>query len=315
MNGILAIDKSFGMTSHDVISILRRLSGQRDIGHAGTLDPMATGLLMVCMGTATRLSDFLMNGDKWYLGRIAFGTTTDTDDALGRPLAKSVARFDTNALTSAVATQVGSLMQVPPSYAAIKRDGVAAYKSARAGRPVSLAARQVQVHRLDVLRFNVVSEPVESGANILTTAEADVLVHCGKGTYIRSIARDMGEFLGCGAHLSGLRRLASGSFSTLDAVAIDTLEAEVAHSGRAAIETRLARQDRALSDMPAMVVGEAGARSTRTGMPLHIPIGYGSINARLYDGQGVLLALATVDQSAGAALARPRKVFAAKGAR
>jgi tRNA pseudouridine55 synthase len=316
MNGILAIDKPNGLTSHDVIAILRRLSGQRDIGHAGTLDPMATGLLLVCLGTATRLSSFLMDGDKWYLGSIAFGTSTDTDDALGKPLTVSPIRCAKDDVRGALSALIGSTMQIPPAYAAIKRDGVAAYKSARAGIVMEMAPRRIVVHEIHLLTFRAFDQPAVTNAGIRTTCQADVLIRCGKGTYVRAIARDVGTAVGTGAHLSALRRLASGMFTTADSISIDALSVEARAAGPSALEARLWRPDRAASALKATVVSDSVARDVGIGRTFNIAGSLQDAAARVYGAGGQFLALASIDpRNAVLSTVQPRKVFTHAGAR
>ena len=163
MNGILAIDKPFGWTSHDVVAKVRVLARQRRIGHAGTLDPMATGVLLVCLGDATRVSDALMEGTKWYLARVAFGAATTTDDALGTVTSLHRPRFTLGQLVASLEQFTGSIEQRPPAFAAIKRDGVPAYKRARKGQEVELASRPVQIHSVSLLEFTPPDGPPSDG--------------------------------------------------------------------------------------------------------------------------------------------------------
>ncbi len=310
MNGILAIDKPRGLTSHDVVARVRRIFGQRRVGHAGTLDPMATGVLLVCLGEATRLSEALMEGRKWYLARVSFGVRTDTDDAEGTAIATAVPRFSEADLVEALGRQVGGLRQVPPSYAAIKRGVVPAYRQARAGQVVELESRPVTVFALALLaRANSV-EPVDGSLGI---ARADLLICCSKGTYIRSIARDLGDDLGCGAHLSGLRRLASGGFSTRDCVSLARL-ADLGSGEPAAPSAVLHPSDTAIAGEPACLLGQPRAARIATGSDFQGPHGVRG-PLRVYDAGGSLLALASPgDAAASVDLWHPYRVFGAAGA-
>ncbi|MDB5057479.1 MAG: truB [Chloroflexi bacterium] len=313
MNGILAIDKPYGWTSHDVVARVRKLARQKRIGHAGTLDPMATGVLLLCLGEATRLSDMLMDGVKWYLARIEFGARTDTDDALGTVVETGSVDIDAVALVQALQTQIGSIMQIPPSYAAIKRDGIPAYKRARAGESVELAAKPVAIYSLQLLRYQ---GPGVADAAAQVSAEADVLVCCSKGTYIRSLARDVGAALGCGAHLSGLRRLASGTFSTRDCRSMEALEREAVEHGVQALEARLEPPDRAVSGWPALVAGEQLNQRIRSGATFVVPGLAGRPSIRSYDDRGRLVALTSTFTAAdGTCIAHPDKVFGRSEAR
>jgi tRNA pseudouridine55 synthase len=203
--GLLLVDKPGGMTSHDVVARARRVLSVRKVGHAGTLDPMATGLLVLGVGTATRLLGHVGGHDKTYDATIRLGQSTVTDDREGEVLASaSTAHLDDDAVRAALAAQTGPLQQVPSSVSAVKVDGRRSYDRVRAGEVVELAARSVTVHRLDV---HAVTRPEPD------LVDVEVPVACTAGTYIRAIARDAGAALGVGGHLTALRRTASGPFS------------------------------------------------------------------------------------------------------
>ena len=211
MHGILLIDKASGMTSHDVVRRLRRLLGLKRIGHTGTLDPLATGVLPVAVGEGTRLVEFLMEGDKEYLATLRLGVSTTTQDAQGDIVEERVwSGIDRPAVEDAAAKLRGDILQIPPMYSALKRDGVALYRLARQGVEVERRPRPVTIHRFEVLRF----EP----------PEVDIAVTCSKGTYIRTLAHDLGEALGCGAHLTALRRTRSGSFAIASCLSLTSVE-------------------------------------------------------------------------------------------
>ncbi|MGI6878662.1 tRNA pseudouridine(55) synthase TruB [Microbacterium sp. gxy059] len=219
-SGILLVDKPQGITSHDVVARSRRARGTRKIGHAGTLDPMATGLLVVGVEQATRLLTFLVGLDKTYRAVIRLGETTSTDDAdgesTGRPGAEGA---DEAAIRAGVARLTGAISQVPSAVSAIKVDGRRAYDRVRAGEEVELAARDVVVSRFDVLEVRPQGDLVD----------VDVVVDCSSGTYIRALARDLGQTLGCGGHLTALRRTRVGPFGVEGAWDVDALaEAELA---------------------------------------------------------------------------------------
>lgn len=313
MHGILPIDKPKGITSHDVVARVRRLSGQRRIGHAGTLDPLATGVLILCLGDATRLVDRLMDGVKWYLARVAFGLATETDDAEGQSLGGSEPRFTPHDLLAALASQVGELAQVPPQFAAIKQAGVPAYQEARAGRQVDLPARTVSIHSLTLLSSGprMLPVPGQGEAPYHELLCADLLICCAKGTYVRALARDLGASLGCGAYLAGLRRLASGQFTSAACVSLNGLESAVLADGPAAVQSRLLPLDTALYDVPAAILSPAGAAAVGHGMPLGLPV-RGIDSLRLYDAAGALLGLALPANAAEPDGGRwqPRLVFA-----
>ena len=211
--GLLLVDKPGGMTSHDVVARARRVLSVRKVGHAGTLDPMATGLLILGVGAATRLLGYVGGHDKTYEATIRFGLSTVTDDREGEVLATaSTDSLDDDAIRTALAAQTGPLQQVPSSVSAVKVDGRRSYDRVRAGEAVELAARSVTVHRLEVHR---IERPTPD------LVDADVTVTCTAGTYIRAIARDAGAALGVGGHLTALRRTASGPFTIAQAAPVE----------------------------------------------------------------------------------------------
>jgi tRNA pseudouridine55 synthase len=217
MAGVLLVDKPSGMTSHDVVARARRVLGTRKIGHAGTLDPLATGLLVLGVDAATRLLTFVVGLDKTYEATIRLGVATTTDDADG----DVVATTDASALTPAdiearIEALRGRISQVPSTYSAIKVDGRRAYDRARAGEEVHLRAREVDISRFAVLRER-------RGGGTEGTVDLDVVVDCSSGTYIRSLARDLGDALEVGGHLTALRRTRIGPFSLKDAVGLEML--------------------------------------------------------------------------------------------
>lgn len=210
LDGALLIDKPAGMTSHDVVDRIRRHFGIKKVGHCGTLDPAATGLLVIVLGKATKLSETLMASDKVYSGRVRLGETTDSYDADGEMVSSlPVPPLTLEALNEVAATFVGDLMQTPPMVSAVKVKGVPLYKLARQGTEVEREARLVHIYSF---RFTAYEEPC-----------GDFRVACTKGTYVRSIAHELGQKLGCGAHLCALRRLDSGRFSVNEAAPLDQI--------------------------------------------------------------------------------------------
>jgi tRNA pseudouridine55 synthase len=221
--GLLLVDKAGGMTSHDVVARARRVLSVRKVGHAGTLDPMATGLLVLGVGSATRLLGHVGGHDKTYEATIRFGQSTVTDDREGEVLATaSTAHLDDAAVRDALAAQTGPLQQVPSSVSAVKVEGRRSYDRVRAGEAVELAPRSVTVHRLDVHRIRR-PEP--------DLVDVDVTVACTAGTYIRAIARDAGAALGVGGHLTALRRTASGPFTIAHAATVEDAGAALVAGG------------------------------------------------------------------------------------
>jgi tRNA pseudouridine55 synthase len=211
VSGVLVIDKPVGMTSHDVVQVVRRGTNIRRAGHTGTLDPRASGVLVVLVGPAVRLSEFVSASDKRYQATIRFGSTTDTFDAEGKVTHTApVPTLAEDEMDRVLQTFVGEIEQVPPPYSAIKVEGRKAYEMAREGEEVNLAPRKINVYSLELLEWS--------------SPEAVIDVFCSSGTYVRSLANDLGAKLGCGAHLVGLRRTKSGRFTLRDAVPLRRLQ-------------------------------------------------------------------------------------------
>src|SRR5204863_6842577 len=216
LDAVLVIDKPVGPTSFDVVRRVRRAAGMRRIGHGGTLDPAASGVLPICLGEATKLAQFLLDADKQYDFTVCFGVETDTDDAAGTV----TGRRDAGALGEAAVRDAltafrGPISQVPPLYSALKRAGRPLYDYARAGEAVEIAARPVVVHELELTSF------ADPGAVGFT-------MRCSKGTYVRALARDLGRALAVGAHVTALRRTRSGAFSLAEARPLDEVLAALA---------------------------------------------------------------------------------------
>ena len=295
MHGFLNVDKPAGITSHDVVARIRRLSGQRRVGHAGTLDPAATGVLVVALGGATRLIEYVQHQTlKQYRATVCLGVTTTTDDADGEITARHpLPPLDRETVECALAPLRGTIWQTPPVYAALHHEGRRLYELARAGVTVETPARQVHIERLDLIAFD---------PPLLTL---DVV--CGSGTYIRALARDLGAALGCGAHLAALRRTAVGVFRIEDALPLSVLEAEAqaeALPTRDIVRRHLLPPDIAVADWYAVQVDEASARRLRHGMPLVAPSG-AAPRARAHAPDGTLIAILRFDGTYW----RPIKVF------
>ncbi|WBC14600.1 tRNA pseudouridine(55) synthase TruB [Micromonospora sp. WMMA1998] len=215
-DGLIVVDKPGGMTSHDVVARVRRLARTRRVGHGGTLDPMATGVLVIGVGRATRLLTYVIGAGKSYTATIRLGQSTVTDDAEGEVVASTPAGAVTDeAVRAALAVLTGEIDQVPSAVSAIKIDGQRAYKRVRDGETVELPARRVTVSRLDVLAIR---------RDIPDVVDVDVDVTCSSGTYIRALARDAGVALGVGGHLTALRRTSVGAFTLAEAATLDQLE-------------------------------------------------------------------------------------------
>ncbi len=227
-DGLVVVDKPAGLTSHDVVARVRRLAGTRKVGHAGTLDPMATGVLVLGVDRATRLLAYLVGATKSYDATIRLGVTTVTDDAQGQVLDRvDAAGVTDEAVRAGARALTGELQQVPSAVSAIKVDGRRAYARVRAGESVELAARAVTVSRFDVLDLRRTRDDDELGPRDgLTVADLDVRVECSSGTYIRALARDLGHGLGVGGHLTALRRTRVGPYGLDVARTLDQLDAQ-----------------------------------------------------------------------------------------
>lgn len=240
-SGILFIDKPAGLTSHDVVSRVRKRAGTRKVGHAGTLDPMATGLLTLGINSSTRLLTFLVGLDKEYLATMRLGETTDTEDAQGATLAlaapDAVAAITPEQIRAAIVPLTGPISQIPSSVSAIRIDGKHAYELARAGETVVLKARDVTISAFEVLAVRPVTG--ERDGEPVTWMDVDVRVECSSGTYIRALARDLGDTLGVGAHLTALRRSRVGPFSLAEATTLEDLDPDVHLAAPNAVTDRL----------------------------------------------------------------------------
>jgi len=258
MNGLLVLDKPAGMTSHDAVALVRRVTGERSVGHLGTLDPMATGVLPLLLGRYTRLAQFFGSAEKVYTGRIRFGWATDTYDAEGeaagaeRPLGCTLGE-----LRGMAAEFLGEQEQMPPVYSAKKIGGVAAHKLARAGVEAPMKAARVTVHEFRLESLDRERSEVEFGMRI------------SAGGYVRSVAHEMGVKAGCGAHLAALRRTRAGAFGLLEAISAEELK------GLAGDETELLRwmphPRTLLPAMPCVTVEERLAGQLRNGMQVNLP--------------------------------------------
>ena len=290
LHGILNINKPPGITSHDVVSRVRRITGQRRVGHAGTLDPLATGVLVLCLGEATRIIEYLMTDDKVYRARIRLGISTDTYDAEGQITHQTDPDHISHAqVEQGLVAFVGMLQQTPPMYSAIKHKGTPLYRLARRGQVVPRQARTVHVSALELLEW--------------APPELAIRVRCSKGTYIRSLAHDLGQDLGCGAHLVGLIREASGGFILERSITLDEL-AEAFAGGEG--PRLLQPLDVALQAFPAVTVDGAAARKIGFGQRIQLLEAPGTSMCRVYATDGRLLALLKHDSDG---YWQPRKVF------
>jgi tRNA pseudouridine55 synthase len=214
-DGVLVIDKPAGMTSHDVVDVIRKRFKTKKVGHAGTLDPDATGLLLVGVGKATRFLAYAQNAPKRYVATARFGTTTSTQDASGEVLATTACTFSKDELLRSLEKFTGDIEQIPPMVSAVKIDGERLHAKARRGETVERAARPVTIYQIELIAF-IEGDPTE----------AQLDVRCSSGTYVRTLINDVGDALGCGAHMTTLRRTETGGFSLDEATALDDIAAE-----------------------------------------------------------------------------------------
>jgi tRNA pseudouridine55 synthase len=277
-HGLLILNKPGGLTSHDVVNRVRRATHIKQVGHAGTLDPMATGVLVVCVGQATRISEYLMGHDKTYRATIRLGVETDTYDADGEVVATHEVHAERAEIEQALRSFVGDIQQIPPMYSALKRDGQKLVDLARQGIEIEREARAVTVYAIDLLDYQAPDVTID--------------VRCSAGTYIRSIAHDFGAILGTGAHLTALTRTASGPFTAQRAIDLAAFEAR-AREGQ--WQPILRSMDEALNDWPLVVIDEIDRMRVLNGAPL-FSIRLDAPRCRAQDAQGNLLALLVFDQ-------------------
>ena len=294
-SGILIVDKPAGMTSHDAVEKLRSLPRIHKTGHAGTLDPMATGVLVVCVNEATKASRFFMEGEKEYVATVRLGIETDTQDATGAVTRRrDAAAIERAALELAAAAFVGEIAQVPPMFSAVKHSGVRLHVLARKNEEVPRAARRVQVHAIEITAF--------------APPDVTLRIACSKGTYIRTLAADLGERLGCGAMLASLRRVRSGSFGIDRAAPLEAL----LQGGEAEIAKRLLALPEALPDWTPLATDPAGVERARHGqLPDAPPDAAPGDRVKVLDPEGALVALAEVTaEPSGRRRLRALRVFA-----
>lgn len=275
MNGLLVLDKPTGITSHDVVSVVRRATGERSVGHLGTLDPLATGVLPLLLGRYTRLAQFFGAADKQYTGTIHFGWSTDSFDADGERTSEPQSLTRTfDELRQLASRFHGELDQLPPVFSAKKINGVPAYKLARAGKEAPVKPARITIHDLQLLS--------------LEGELAGFCMHVSAGGYVRSVAHELGQLAGCGAHLASLRRTAAGPFALREAVTVSELKA----LSPAEVEARLVHPRLLLPEMPAVTVDEAVTGRIRNGMQANVPEFSRAPMVKLFTSQRDLLAIA-----------------------
>lgn len=287
--GILNIDKPAGMTSHDVVNRVRRVAGLRRVGHAGTLDPLATGVLLVALGRATRLLEYLVGQPKTYVAMVRLGQTTDTYDAEGDIVSERPVTVTSASIAAALEDFRGDIVQRAPVYSAIKQDGQPLYRLARRGEAVAAPLRPVTIYELDLLDF--------------TAPWLQLRVHCSTGTYIRSLAHDLGEALDCGGHIVALRRTAVGDFDAAQAVALDALQPDT-------LATHLLAPDTAVAPLPRLdLTADEVLELAHGRRPARRPEQPDAHLLRAYDPDGRFVGVVSAEGGTW----RPRKLFVSAG--
>lgn len=261
IDGILILDKPAGQTSNRALQTVKNLYFAAKAGHTGSLDPLATGVLPICFGEATKFAQYLLDADKIYKSTFLLGITTASGDAEGEELErKSAEMIDREIVERSLVNFRGEIEQVPSMFSALKHQGTPLYKLARQGKEVERPARQVTIHQLDLCDFRAGE-----------LAEVDVYIHCSKGTYVRSIAEDLGAALGCGAHVIKLRRVKAGPFDESMSVSIEQLESLRSGETFTDMDELLMSSDRALAHLPQVSLTEASSFYMRQGQPVMVP--------------------------------------------
>ena len=294
LNGILNIDKPYGLTSMEVVRRLKRRSGIKRVGHGGTLDPLATGVIPICFGQATRIMEYFLSSTKEYRAVIKFGMTTDTYDALGETTSQKPVDLSISTIENALNSFKGTIYQTPPMYSALKRQGKRLYNLARSGIEIELEPRKVAIHHIEILNW---TPP-------LVTLE----VSCGRGLYVRSLAHDLGQALKCGGHLQQLIRLRSGPFKISDSLSLENAEEKCTDGTW--IE-KLHTPDVVLTGLPAVILGKESEQIINHGQSLsttiHTNISNSQETYRAYSTDGRFLAILKFDNAKNQLL--PQKVF------
>ena len=298
VNGILLLDKPAGVTSNAALQTVKKLYRARKAGHTGSLDPLATGLLPICFGEATKISGFLLDADKDYLVTCKLGERTNTADAEGEIVEQRPVKGVTEKLVrKAMQGFIGDIEQIPPMYSALKHKGERLYKLARQGVEVEREPRPVTIFGMELLDFSL--------------PEATFRVHCSKGTYVRTLIEDMGEILGCGAHVIGLRRLGVGPFDSSGMIELDALEALAADgmAGLAEMDKLLLPLERGLTHWPDVRLSGDAAFYLRQGQPVLVPNAPTDGWVRIYEGESSFMGMGEILDDGRVA---PRRLMTAR---
>lgn len=261
IDGIVILDKAIGISSNRALQEVKRIFDAQKAGHTGSLDPLATGVLPLCLGEATKVSQFLLDSDKKYRAKLKLGVRTDSGDSEGNIL-ESCADFEVSEqqIEEALTPFKGEIEQVPPMYSALKVNGVPLYKMARKGQTIEREPRRITVYSIEMTAFE--------------GDELELEIACSKGTYIRTIADDLGQALGCGAHIIALRRTQAGAFTEADCVTTETLKEEFESGGLSVIDDHLIPMDKAIADLPEVILPSITASFIKNGQPVlvrHLP--------------------------------------------
>ncbi len=289
INGIIIINKEPGFTSHDVVNVIRRIYGTRKVGHTGTLDPDATGVLPICIGKATKVADMLTASDKCYVAGVRLGLTTDTQDISGQVLTRSEVNISPDALRQAVEHFTGQIEQIPPMYSALKVNGKKLCDLARQGIEVERKAREISIFSSEMSDFD--------------GTDFNLSVHCSKGTYIRTLCHDIGTFLGCGAVMASLQRTKSSVFTLENSYSLDILKAMDETSLRAA----LMPIDSVFDTYPRFDINDVLKKKLCNGAPCYAAMAEGTY--RVYDSRGTFLCIARAEGTEAKKLLKSVKTF------
>lgn len=261
IDGIVILDKAIGISSNRALQEVKRLYNANKAGHTGSLDPLATGVLPLCLGEATKVSQFLLESDKKYRARLKLGIRTDSGDSEGLMI-QSCTDFSVTKkqVEQALKQFLGEIEQIPPMYSALKVNGVPLYKMARKGKTIEREARRITVYSIELTEFE--------------SDELELEIACSKGTYIRTIADDLGQALGCGAHVTALRRTQAGAFTEFDCVTVESLRSESEQHGTTSIDEYLIPMDRAIAELPEVILPSITASFIKNGQAVlvrHLP--------------------------------------------
>ncbi len=280
MNGIIIINKPLGKTSHDMVSFMRRITRIKRIGHTGTLDPMAEGVLPICIGNATKAAELLSADNKSYIAELVLGMTTDTLDSEGEILSQCEVNCTREEIENVIASFTGEIEQIPPMFSAIKQDGKKLYELARQGIEVERKSRKVVIHKIDILETDLKNNTVK------------ISVDCSKGTYIRTLCEDIGLKLGVGAYMNTLLRTRSGIFTIDDALSVKEIE-KLAEEGK--IESALKSVDSVFSDMQSIHLNENQTKSVVNGVQMTWRGIDEGESVRVYDNNGKFLCISQIN--------------------